>query len=148
MPGQHEMNELILVDNQMIIDYYVTTPASNRLVRRLIPILIDMAKKHLEPITYGQMASIINHNTPRIGYQLGCIIDILEQLSVQIGEHIPSLAGLCVLQSTGLPGGSIDRVIPGYTYLTDLEKQEAVTMLNQEAYDYAYWDSVLGCLGL
>lgn len=148
MPLHNNLIEPIMVEGQSIIDYYVTTPASNMLVRLLMPILVDLAQNHLAPITYGQLSALINHRTPRIGYQLGCIIDILEQLSARIGEHIPSLTGLCVLQSTGLPGGSIDRVISGYLYMTDQEKRLAVSELNQEAYNYTQWDRVLAYLGL
>ena len=140
--------EPILIEGQLIIDYYVTTPISNNLVRQMIPILVHMAQNHEPPITYGELAELIHHGTPRIGYQLGCINDILACLSEHLGTHIPSLAGLCVLASSFLPGLSIDQIIDGYQDMTDQEKSDAVAQLNQEAYDYDGWNDVLAYLGL
>lgn len=149
MPTLKNQNiQPICINGIKIIDFYVTTPRSNDLVRRMIPVLVDLAKRHQNPITYGQLATLIGHNTSRIGYQLGCIIDVIERLSQELGTHIPCLTGLCVLANNNLPSGSIDRVIPDYENLIDDEKRNEVARINQEAYDYEDWDDVLIYLGL
>lgn len=142
------MCNVILIQGVPVIDFCVTTEASNRLVRQIIPVLAQRAISNQKPLTYGQLAQIINHGTNCLGYQLGCVIDVIEALRKEIGQRIPHLTGLCVNAYTRLPGGSFDRIWPGYADLPDNEKANAVAQVNQEAYDYQDWHKILTYLGL
>ncbi len=142
------MCNVILIQGVSVIDFCVTTEASNRLVRQIIPILARRAMSNQGPLTYGELALIIDHGTTRLGYQLGCIIDVIEALRNATGQRVPHLTGLCKNAYTGLPGGSFDRIWPGYAYLSDNEKANAVAQVNQEAYDYQDWPKALTYLGL
>lgn len=138
----------ILVEGLPVIDFNVTTPSSNRLVRLMIPELIGVAMNHEEPISYKELSQRIHHRTARIGYQLGCIIDIFESLNKYIDFRVPPLTGLCVSTYTGFPGKSFNRIIPHYSEKSHTEKVSTLNCINQEAYNFKRWEDVLIMLGL
>ena len=142
------MCQTILINGLSIIDHCVTSPISNALVRRIIPALVNVVVRQSAPITYGDLAIMILHDTPRLGYQLGCIVDILECLSANIGERIPSITAICVNAHSGLPGASFDRVHPDFPNLPYNEKINALNDYIGSIYAFEGWMQVLSYLGL
>ena len=142
------MCQTILINGFSIIDHCVTSPISNALVRRIIPALVNVVERQSAPITYGDLAIMIHHGTARLGYQLGCIVDILECLSENIGERIPSITAICVNAHTGLPGTSFDRVHPDFQNLPYNEQVLALNDYIESIYAFEGWMRVLNYLGL
>ncbi len=138
----------ITVEGVPLIDFNVTTAASNRLVKLMIPELIRIALNHEAPITYGELSKRINHCTARIGYQLGCIIDVIEDLNTHVDFRVPALTGLCVSSITLLPGKSFDRIVPNYSEKSQEERVELLNEINRLAYDFERWRNVQKLLGL
>ena len=138
----------ITVEGVSLIDFNVTTAASNRLVKLMIPELICVAVNHEAPITYGELSRRISHGTARIGYQLGCIIDVIEDLNTHVDFRVPALTGLCVSSSSQVPGKSVDRIVHNFSEKSTEEKIELCNGINRLAYDFDRWHTVRELLGL
>lgn len=98
---------------------------SYELARKMIPVLIAWAQAKLSPQYYSTLSKTIGHATPRIGYQLGVIGEIFDQLKKESGEDVPYLNALVVNKGSKRPSDGLGAVIDGYDNV-DVDKQKAI----------------------
>ena len=121
---------------------------SYELARQMLPVLISWAQEHRSPQYYSTLAKTIGHKTPRIGFQLGRVADIINQLNKESGEKVPYLNALVVSKSSKRPSDGLGDVIDEYYSLSEEKKIDFAYKINQEAYEYKKWPWVLKSLGL
>ena len=74
--------------------------------RAILPILVRQAMAR-QKIPYGKLGEEVGVHHRALRYPLGCIRKILDELSEQWREDIPSIQGIVVNQDTDLPGDSV-----------------------------------------
>ena len=121
---------------------------SYELARQMLPVIISWAQEHRSPQYYSTLAKTIGHKTPRIGFQLGRVADIINQLNKESGEKVPYLNALVVSKSSKRPSDGLGDVIDEYYSLSEEKKIDFAYKINQEAYEYKKWPWVLKSLGL
>ncbi|MBR1917622.1 MAG: hypothetical protein IJ832_07255 [Bacteroidaceae bacterium] len=121
---------------------------SYELARQMLPVLISWAQEHRSPQYYSTLAKTIGHKTPRIGFQLGIVADIINQLNKESGEKVPYLNALVISKSSKRPSDGLGDVIDEYYSLSEEKKFDFAYKINQEAYEYKKWPWVLKSLGL
>ena len=121
---------------------------SYELARQMLPVLISWAQEHRSPQYYSTLAKTIGHKTPRIGFQLGRVADIINQLNKESGEKVPYLNALVVSKSSKRPSDGLGDVIDEYYSISEEKKFDFAYKINQEAYEYKKWPWVLKSLGL
>lgn len=121
---------------------------SYELARQMLPVLISWAQEHRSPQYYSTLAKTIGHKTSRIGFQLGRVADIINQLNKESGEKVPYLNALVISKSSKRPSDGLGDVIDEYYSLSEDKKFDFAYIINQEAYEYKKWPWVLKALGL
>ena len=74
--------------------------------RAILPILVRQAMAR-QKIKYKDLGEELGLHHRTLRYPLGCIGDILSEMSEQWPEEIPQIQGLVVNQKTGLPGDNV-----------------------------------------
>lgn len=116
---------------------------------KMLPVLIYWISVDKRPHYYSELSDAVGHNTDRIGKVLGLIYDVFVELRKEKGfEDLPSLNGLIINKSTGLPSDGFFYVYPKYKDLSNEEKQDFVDSVNAKALRYKKWDAVLKALQL
>lgn len=127
------------------------TKQTNKLVRLILPILVNWAKAGITDKTYGDLNKLIGYKDGKntsIGHQLGSLNLILEKLSKATGIEIPTPNSLVCNVQTGLPSEGFYFVKDSYKGMSLEQKRKFVRQLNSEAINYKNWDWVLAQLGL
>lgn len=115
---------------------------------KMIPVLVRWAQASWDkPHYYSDLSMAIGYRSNRLGYILGKVKDIMDELEKEYGKKIPPLNALAQLKETNLPADGFDYVIPNYSKLSSASKEGEVKRLNYEAHQYN-WDWVLDALGL
>lgn len=115
---------------------------------KMIPVLIRWAQASWDkPHYYSDLSQAVGYRSNRLGYILGEIKDIMDEVSKKYGKDIPPLNALAQLKETNLPADGFDYVIPDYSTLSTASKEGEVRKLNEKAHQYN-WDWVLDALGL
>ena len=78
----------------------------------ILPILVQRVLAGGEiTITYGDLAQVLpsslSYLPRKLGYPLGCLEEILLEVSERWEEEIPEIQGLVVSKSTSLPGDNV-----------------------------------------
>ena len=112
--------------------------------RAILPILVRQAMAR-QKIKYKDLGEELGLHHRAMRYPLGCIGDILLEMSEQWPEKIPQIQGLVVNQETGLPGDSVHflRHKPN-----PREKGAIVEEVLGKVFSYSKWFDVLEELGL
>lgn len=132
-----------------IIDNVISTEATRRNVRLMLPIMIHWAKTGHKEHTYDDLIHAIGKQKfSGIGYALGCVQNVLEELSRMTKRDIPPLNSLCKNAKTMLPSDGFGYVSKKYNSLDDNGKRVFVEGLDSNAINYPYWDWVLKELNL
>lgn len=132
-----------------IIDKAISTEATRSNARAMIPVLIHWAKSGQIYHTYEDLANAIGKKRGTwIGHVLGCIQDVIDTLSVQSGQDIPTLNALVNQKATGLPADGFEYVSKKYRELSPQDKRIYVDGLNKRTCEYPNWDWVLSSLEL
>lgn len=111
---------------------------------KAIPVLIRWAQATWDqPHYYSQLKIAIGHKSNRLGGVMGRVHDIINELSKNAGEEIPTLNGLVQDKSTGLPNEGFKYVIDDYKKeLPNDLKRYKVSDCNEKAHQYD-WSWVL-----
>ena len=132
-----------------IIDSVISTEATRRNVRLMLPVLIHWAKTGHNEHTYGDLIHAIGKvKYSGIGkalFQLQRVINELEHITKR---RIPTLNSLCKNEKTNIPSDGFDYVSPNYKNMNDNDKRIYVEGLNSKAINYPDWDWVLKELNL
>lgn len=132
-----------------IIDDVISTEATRRNVRLMLPIMIHWAKTGHKDHNYDDLIHAIGKQKfSGIGYALGCVQNVLEELSRKTKRDIPPLNSLCKNAKTMLPSEGFGYVSKKYNSLDDNGKRIFVEGLDSNAINYAHWDWVLKELNL
>lgn len=112
--------------------------------RAILPILVRQALAG-QKIRYEDLGEELGLHHRALRYPLGCIGDILSEMSKQWPEKIPQIQGLVVNKDTGLPGDNVHflRHKPN-----PRQKEEIVKAVLGEVFSYHRWLDVLEELGL
>lgn len=131
------------------IDSYISTEATRKLVRAMLPVMIHWAKTGQTDHTYGELAAAIGRpKYHRLGHQLGCIQNVIDALSEATKREIPTLNSLVRNKEEGIPADGFSFVSKKYKELDKAGKIIFVEGLNSIACNYSHWDWVLKELGL
>lgn len=132
-----------------IIEKTISTEATRRNVRLMIPVMVHWAKTGHNEHSYGDLIHAIGKTQfSGIGHALYAVQKVLNALSEQTGRGIPTLNSLCKNAKTMLPSDGFEFVSPKYNELDDNGKRKFVTGLDTDAIKYPFWDWVLKELGL
>ena len=133
-----------------IIDEVCKREPSRRLARRIIPILIEWAKRGETRHTYDNLIKELGYSRfSGIGDQLGYVATILKRLSEITRIDIPTLNGLVIKsEKSPLPSNGFSFVVKEYGDIIEKEKFDIVNEKNKEAVIYPRWNWVLNSLGL
>ena len=135
--------------NIEIIDDVVTTEATRKNVKLILPVLIDWAMKGFKSKTYGELIHAIGKTQyTGIGYALYAVQNVINELSERTGVEIPTLNCLCKNSKTKLPSEGFDYVSPHYNDLDEEGKLIFVEGLDSKACSFEHWKWVLKELGL
>lgn len=118
--------------------------------RKILPILVRQAKFE-QPLTYENLAKEIHIPNPRnLNYPLGCIGDVLNELSLKMGIEIPHIQALVKNKHEDVPGKGFDGFLKkkGYKWANSKEKKSKINLYWREISAFPYWDEVLKELGL
>ena len=118
---------------------------SQKRARIILPILVRQAMAR-QKITYGTLGEEIGVHHRALRYPLGYIRKTLEELGKQWKEEIPSIQGLVVNQSTGLPGEGV--IFLFERKLNPREQEAVVAEKLGKVFSYPKWLDVLEALGL
>ena len=135
----------------MLIDYFARTNRPDWTInsaRAILSILVRRVQADEDQkitITYGELGDELGLYHRNLRYPLGCIGDILSEMSGQWGEEIPEIQGLVVNKRTGLPG---DNVHFFRHNLSPREKEEIFREVLVKIRNYPSWLDVLEELGL
>lgn len=124
---------------------------SSELLKSTIPILVGWAKHRETNHTYGDLNKLLGYSDGRnsfVGELLGYVSDVLDELSLETGEEIPTLNGLINSAKTKLPSDGFGYVYHDYEDLDHDLKKIVVATINNKACEYDGWDWVLASLGL
>lgn len=132
-----------------IIDSIITTEKSRKNVRAILPVLIFWAKTGQTNHTYEDLANTVGKNRGTwIGHVLGCIQDVINELSKQKERKIPTLNALVNSKDKRIPSGGFGYVYKGYPQMSEYNKRVYINGLNKVACDYQHWDWVISELKL
>lgn len=138
-------------DYSYIIGEICPSKKSQKLVRKIIPILVHWAKNAITDNTYRDLNILLGYSGGRfsgIGYQLGLVCEIFSKLSKEVGIEIPTLNALVNNSKTRLPSEGFNYVFPYYDKYNNNKKKELVSLLNAKAIGFRDWDWILSLLGL
>ena len=112
--------------------------------RAILPILVRQAMAR-QKIKYKDLGEELGLHHRTLRYPLGCIGDILSEMSEQWPEEIPQIQGLVVNQKTGLPGDNVHFL----RHRPDPREKEAIVeAVLGKVFSYPRWLDVLEELGL
>ena len=112
--------------------------------RAILPILVRQAMAR-QKIKYKDLGEELGLHHRALRYPLGCIGDILSEMSEQWPEEIPQIQGLVVNQKTGLPGDNVHFL----RHRPDPREKEAIVeAVLGKVFSYPRWLDVLEELGL
>ena len=132
-----------------IIEETISTEATRRNVRLMIPVMVHWAKTGHNEHSYGDLIHAIGKSHfSGIGHALYAVQEVLNALSKQSGKKIPTLNSLCKNTKTMLPSEGFEFVSPKYNELDENGKRKFVTGLDTDALNFPFWDWVLKELGL
>ena len=127
-----------------IIDDAISTEATRKNVRLMIPVMIHWAKTGHNEHTYGDLAHAIGKSKfLGIGHALYFVQQVLDNLSTKSGREIPTLNSLCKNAKTMLPSEGFEFVSPQYNDLDENGKRVFVKGLDSNAMNFPHWDWVL-----
>ena len=110
----------------------------------ILPILVRQAMAS-QKIPYGDLGEELGLHHRALRYPLGCIGEILCELSKRWPEDIPPIQGLVVNQETGLPGDNVNFL----RHKPDPRQKEAIVeAVLGKVFSYSRWLDVLEELGL
>ena len=96
-----------------IIDDAISTEATRKNVRLMLPVMIHWAKTGHNEHTYGDLAHAIGKSKfSGIGHALYFVQQVLDNLSTKSGREIPTLNSLCKNAKTMLPSEGFEFVSP------------------------------------
>ena len=121
---------------------------SYELVRQMLPVLISWAQAHKSPQYYGTLSKTIGHSTARIGYQLGVLGEVFNNLREESGEDVPILNALVINKDSKRPSDGLGAVLAGYDKWDKTKQIQEAERENKRAYSYKKWPWVLKVLGL
>ena len=132
-----------------IIDKVIKSKKTQDNVRKMIPHMIHWAQNGQTDKTYRDLIHALGYNRwSGIGWALGSVEDVMQELRDASGENIPTLNALCQNSQTKLPSYGLEYVYPSYSKMTLVEKRKFIKGINQEAVEYEHWDEVLDALGI
>ena len=132
-----------------IIDSVISTEATRRNVRLMLPIMIHWAKTGHNEHTYGDLTHAIGKpKFSGIGHALYCVQAVLNELTRKTKRNIPTLNSFCKNAKTMLPSEGFEFVSPTYNSLDDNGKRVFVEGLDSNAINFPHWDWVLKELDL
>ena len=127
-----------------IIDNAISTEATRKNVRLMIPVMIHWAKTGHNEHTYGDLAHAIGKSKfSGIGHALYFVQQVLDNLSTKSSREIPTLNSLCKNAKTMLPSEGFEFVSPQYNDLDENGKRVFVKGLDSNAMNFPHWDWVL-----
>lgn len=127
-----------------IIDDAISTEATRKNVRLMLPVMIHWAKTGHNEHTYGDLAHAIGKSKfSGIGHALYFVQQVLDNLSTKSGHKIPTLNSLCKNAKTMLPSEGFEFVCPQYNDLDENGKRVFVKGLDSNAMNFPHWDWVL-----
>lgn len=127
-----------------IIDDAISTEATRKNVRLMIPVMIHWAKTGHNEHTYGDLAHAIGKSKfSGIGHALYFVQQVLDNLSTKSCREIPTLNSLCKNAKTMLPSEGFEFVSPQYNDLDENGKRVFVKGLDSNAMNFPHWDWVL-----
>lgn len=127
-----------------IIDNAISTEATRKNVRLMIPVIIHWAKTGHNEHTYGDLAHAIGKSKfSGIGHALYFVQQVLDNLSTKSSREIPTLNSLCKNAKTMLPSEGFEFVSPQYNDLDENGKRVFVKGLDSNAMNFPHWDWVL-----
>ena len=127
-----------------IIDDAISTEATRKNVRLMIPVMIHWAKTGHNEHTYGDLAHAIGKSKfSGIGHALYFVQQVLDNLSTKSSREIPTLNSLCKNAKTMLPSEGFEFVSPQYNDLDENGKCVFVKGLDSNAMNFPHWDWVL-----
>lgn len=127
-----------------IIDDAISTEATRKNVRLMIPVMIHWAKTGHNEHTYGDLAHAIGKSKfSGIGHALYFVQQVLDNLSTKSCREIPTLNSLCKNAKTMLPSEGFEFVCPQYNDLDENGKRVFVKGLDSNAMNFPHWDWVL-----
>lgn len=127
-----------------IIDNAISTEATRKNVRLMIPVMIHWAKTGHNEHTYGDLAHAIGKSKfSGIGHALYFVQQVLDNLSTKSSREIPTHNSLCKNAKTMLPSEGFEFVSPQYNDLDENGKRVFVKGLDSNAMNFPHWDWVL-----
>ena len=127
-----------------IIDDAISTEATRKNVRLMIPVMIHWAKTGHNEHTYGDLAHAIGKSKfSGIGHALYFVQQVLDNLSTKSCREIPTLNSLCKNAKTMLPSEGFEFVSPQYNDFDENGKRVFVKGLDSKAMNFPHWDWVL-----
>ena len=131
-----------------IIDKTISTEATRRNVKLMLPVLVYWAKTGQKEHTYGDLISAIGKERfSGIGHALYAVQSVLNALAEQEDCDIPTLNSLCKNAKTNLPSEGFEFIEPKYNELGE-GKRIFVEGLDSKAINYTRWNWVLCMLEL
>lgn len=119
-----------------IIDDAISTEATRKNVRLMIPVMIHWAKTGHNEHTYGDLAHAIGKSKfLGIGHALYFVQQVLDNLSTKSCREIPTLNSLCKNAKTMLPSEGFEFVSPQYNDLDGNGKRVFVKGLDRGTSD-------------
>ena len=132
-----------------IIDNVISTEATRRNVRLMLPIMIHWAKTGQKEHTYDDLIHAIGKQRfSGIGHALGGVQEVIDELNRKTNLAIPPLNSLCKNAKTMLPSDGFGYVSKKYNSLDDNGKRVFVEGLDSNAINFPHWDWVLKELDL
>lgn len=132
-----------------IIDKICSGKKAEQIVPQIIPILVFWAKMGETNHTYSDLTRQLGYDKfTGIGWQLGYVADVIQQLHEITNKDIPTLNGLIRSKNSNLPSSGFSYVHESFNELSENEKQRIVKAANNEAIKFKDWDWVLNILGL
>ena len=132
-----------------IIDDVISTEATRRNVRLMLPIMIHWAKTGQKEHSYDDLIHAIGKQKfSGIGHALGSVQEVLDELNRKTNRNIPPLNSLCKKAKTMIPSAGFESVRPTYNSFDDNEKRDIVEKLDSKAINFQDWDWVLKELNL
>ena len=120
------------------------TDKTQKRVPAILPILVRQAMARRE-ITYRDLGEELGLHHRTLRHPLGCIGEILCELSKRWDEKIPSIQGLVINQETGLPGDNVSFL----RHKPDPREKEAIVEAElSKVFRYSKWLDVLKEFGL
>ncbi len=127
---------------------YNDNSRTDELVKKMIPVLVRWAQASWDsPHYYSDLQKAIGATSPRLGHQLGCLSDVMEDVANKLDYPIPTLNALVINKGDQLPSEGFDYVDKSYSALSLDGKRAYAKAKNKEAHDFD-WTPVLNYLGL